>query len=65
MLLEPGIEYKTMISVMDKVRIAKVVSGFDVETVELFPNISIGDAQLLIDDEVEPVDANSEKAEEK
>lgn len=47
LLLEPAIEYKTMIKVMDKVRVAKVVSNFNVETVELFPNISIGDAQLL------------------
>lgn len=46
LLLEPAIEYKTMIKVMDKVRIAKVVSGFSVETVVLFPNISIGDAKV-------------------
>lgn len=51
LLLEPQIEYKTMITVMDKVRSADVVVGFDVETIELFPNISIGDAQPL------PVDA--------
>ncbi|PKG38781.1 ExbD/TolR family protein [Psychromonas sp. Urea-02u-13] len=49
LLLEPAIEYKTMIKVMDKVRIAKVVSGFDLETVVLFPNISIGDAKVLTD----------------
>ncbi|MCP4321120.1 MAG: biopolymer transporter ExbD [Psychromonas sp.] len=49
LLLEPAIEYKTMIKVMDKVRVAKVVNGFDVETVVLFPNISIGDAELLTD----------------
>ncbi|MFT6986116.1 MAG: biopolymer transport protein ExbD [Psychromonas sp.] len=46
LLLEPLIEYKTMITVMDKVRSAQVVSGFDVETIVLFPDISIGDAQL-------------------
>ncbi len=46
LLLEPAIEYKTMIKVMDKVRVAKVVSNFSVETVVLFPSISIGDAQM-------------------
>ncbi len=35
-----------MIKVMDKVRSAEVVNAFDVETVILFPNISIGDAEI-------------------
>lgn len=47
LLLEPAIEYKTMITVMDKVRSADVVVGFDVETIALFPNISIGDAKPI------------------
>lgn len=46
LLLEPSIDYKTMIKVMDRVRSAEVVSAFSVETVELFPNISIGDASM-------------------
>jgi len=45
LLLEPDVDYNTMITVMDKVRSADVVVGFDVETVELFPDISIGDAK--------------------
>ncbi len=44
LLLEPSVDYKTMIKVMDRVRSADVVSALSVETIELFPNISIGDA---------------------
>ena len=44
LLLEPNIKYKTLIQVMDRVRVADVLQITDVETVELFPNISIGDA---------------------
>lgn len=47
LLLEPGINYKTLIKVMDHVRSADVLQGLSVETVELFPNISIGDAELV------------------
>lgn len=44
LLLEPSIDYKTLIQVMDRVRSADVVDVLNVETIELFPNISIGDA---------------------
>ncbi len=44
LLLEPGISYKTMIQVMDHVRTTNVINAGTVEEVELFPNISIGDA---------------------
>jgi len=44
LLLEPDINYKTLTQVMDRVRSAEVVSILNVETVTLFPNISIGDA---------------------
>lgn len=44
LLLEPGINYKTLISVMDRVRSAEIVNITSLESVELFPNISIGDA---------------------
>lgn len=47
LLLEPAIDYKTLIQVMDRVRSADVVNITEVETVELFPNISIGDAPPL------------------
>jgi len=48
LLLEPDIEYKTMIKVMDSVRSGDVVANLGVQTVELFPNISIGDAAILL-----------------
>jgi len=44
LLLEPEINYKTLTQVMDHVRSAEVVSVLNVETIALFPNISIGDA---------------------
>lgn len=44
LLLEPGIKYKTLIKIMDHVRSTDVVNVLSVETVELFPDISIGDA---------------------
>jgi biopolymer transport protein ExbD len=45
-LMEPDIEYENLVAVMDAVRIAEVVQGDDPEPqeIELFPNISIGDA---------------------
>jgi biopolymer transport protein ExbD len=48
LLLEPKIDYKTLIQVMDRVRYTDVLNVTDVETVELFPNISIGDAPSLV-----------------
>lgn len=44
LLLAPNVDYKTLIQVMDKVRSAEVVNVTDVEVIELFPNIAIGDA---------------------
>ena len=55
LLLEPGINYKTLITVMDHVRTADVVQFTTVETVELFPNISIGDAAVYETDAAKPV----------
>jgi len=46
LLLEPSINYKTLIKVMDHVRSADVVENLAVRTYELFPIISIGDAPL-------------------
>ncbi len=48
LLLEPKINYKTLIKVMDRVRFADVLEFTDVVTVELFPDVSIGDAPELI-----------------
>ncbi len=58
LLLEPQVDYKTMIKVMDKVRSAQVVAAFDVETVVLFPDISIGDAQALATSDTAVMDDN-------
>jgi len=44
LLLDRKVSYKTLIQVMDRVRSADVVNVTELETVELFPNISIGDA---------------------
>ena len=46
-LVEPEVNYKTLIKAMDYVRSADVVEGLSVETVELFPEISIGDEQPI------------------
>jgi biopolymer transport protein ExbD len=45
-LMEPDIEYENLVAVMDAVRVAEVVQGESPEPqeIELFPNISIGDA---------------------
>lgn len=44
LLLGKSVDYKTMISVMDHVRSYDDVVAATLETYELFPNISIGDA---------------------
>jgi len=54
LLLEPSISYKTLIHVMDRVRTADVVSVLTVETIELFPNISIGDAETIAPENNQP-----------
>jgi biopolymer transport protein ExbD len=55
LLLEPSVNYKTLISVMDRVRNADVVQVATLETVELFPDISIGDApSTLSESETQP-----------
>lgn len=47
LLLEPNIEYQTLVQVMDRVRSAEVVNITSLDTVELFPNVSIGGATAL------------------
>jgi biopolymer transport protein ExbD len=44
LLLEPETPYDTMVQVMDNVRAARVVQAGSLQTAELFPDISIGDA---------------------
>ena len=44
LLVEPNVNYKTLIKTMDHVRSTDVVVGTSVSTVELFPDISIGNA---------------------
>ncbi|AQT61200.1 biopolymer transporter ExbD [Cellvibrio sp. PSBB023] len=51
LLFESKITYKTMIEVMDHVRSMEVVNLATVESVELFPNISIsGDVDIIATD---------------
>lgn len=49
LLLEPEISYEVLVQIMDTVRVAQLVpeGATDVVSVELFPEISIGDAPLL------------------
>lgn len=46
-LVEPDIPYDTVVQVMDLARIRTVTDGPRVYQVELFPEISIGDAPML------------------
>jgi biopolymer transport protein ExbD len=46
LLLEPRIDYDTVVQVMDTLRVARVIQGGAVQTVELFPEIAIGDAPV-------------------
>lgn len=46
LLLEPNVQYKSLIKTMDYVRSAEVSQGLSTATVELFPNIAIGDAAI-------------------
>ncbi|TQV76424.1 biopolymer transporter ExbD [Aliikangiella marina] len=50
LLFEKDISYKTLIQIMDYVRSTDVVQITEVQTVELFPNISIGDAEDILTD---------------
>ena len=43
-LLESDIPYDTVVQVMDRVRVAETVEGGSIVRMELFPDISIGDA---------------------
>jgi biopolymer transport protein ExbD len=44
LLLEADTPYDTLVQVMDRVRVAQVVVAGSVQSAELFPEISIGDA---------------------
>ncbi|HYQ72259.1 MAG TPA: biopolymer transporter ExbD [Gammaproteobacteria bacterium] len=44
LLLEPDTPYDTMVQVMDNMRVARVMQAGSLQTAELFPDISIGDA---------------------
>jgi hypothetical protein len=48
LLLEPDISYQTLVAVMDRVRVLERLDADSngVQTYELFPEISIGDAPL-------------------
>lgn len=44
LLLEPETPYDIVVQVMDNVRVARIVQSGSLQTAELFPEISIGDA---------------------
>ena len=46
LLLESDISYETLVQVMDTVRIYALVEGTELRKLELFPEISIGDATI-------------------
>jgi biopolymer transport protein ExbD len=46
-LLEQDIEYNTLVQVMDRVRVEEEAVGLSVVRIDLFPDISIGDAPVL------------------
>ena len=49
LLLEPDVPYQLMVKVMDRARAANIIlPGMTVETIDLFPSISIGDAPVFI-----------------
>ena len=48
LLVDPDVDYKTLIKTMDYVRSADVAEGLSVETMELFPDISIGNAPSVV-----------------
>jgi len=45
-LLEPDIAYDTLVQVMDRVRVQEKVTETSVDRLDLFPDISIGDAPV-------------------
>lgn len=47
LLLESDISYEVLVQVMDKVRIYELIEGSELKKLELFPEISIGDAAAL------------------
>jgi biopolymer transport protein ExbD len=46
-LLEADISYDTLVQVMDRVRVAEIVTDNTILRTDLFPDISIGDAPVL------------------
>ena len=46
-LLEQDIEYDTLVQIMDRVRVEEEAVGLSVVRIDLFPDISIGDAPVV------------------
>ena len=53
LLLEPGVPYKTLIKVMDRVKSTQVQNEGEQQYISLFPMISISDAPVFIPESVE------------
>ena len=64
LLLDRGVNYRTMIELMDHVRTADVVEAATLETVELFPQVSIGDltpTEGAAEESLEDIDSATEQ----
>lgn len=48
-LLEPQIAYDTLVQIMDRTRVLEVNAGLNTIQAELFPDVSIGDAPVAVD----------------
>lgn len=60
LLLAPSVSYKTLIQIMDRVKYAEIMQYGSLESVELFPDISIGDAPVFKEESSEIQEAISE-----
>lgn len=47
-LVEPDTDYDTLIQVMDRLRVIELMQEGELVKVELFPNISLGDAPVFV-----------------
>ncbi|HBF48288.1 MAG TPA: biopolymer transporter ExbD, partial [Shewanella frigidimarina] len=54
LLLDPAVDYQTIVSAMDTVRSFKAVVAANLVDAELFPMISLGDAPATNDADIAP-----------
>ncbi|MCP4430332.1 MAG: biopolymer transporter ExbD [Gammaproteobacteria bacterium] len=64
LLIDKQVSYKTIIAAMDRVSSAEIVNVSELEVVELFPNISMGDAPPLNGESTRQSDSTVEQGQE-